>query len=102
MQDPYARHKRDHDLARTLARALAGIDPNAVDADGVQTNIVNCFVDDASGVTLGLRERGVLALGKGRRIRFVTHAQVDEASVDAAIGALAEIMPLRRARRAHA
>jgi threonine aldolase len=102
LQDPYARHKRDHDLARTLARALAGIDPNAVDADGVQTNIVNCFVDDASGVTLGLRERGVLALGKGRRIRFVTHAQVDEASVDAAIGALAEIMPLRRARRAHA
>jgi hypothetical protein len=42
------------------------------------------------------------ALGKGRRIRFVTHAEVDEASVDAAIGALAEIMPLRRTRRAHA
>ena len=102
LQDPYARHRRDHALARTLARGLAGIDPNAVDAEGVQTNIVNCFVDDASGIVRGLRARGILALGKGRRIRFVTHAQVDEASVEAAVAALAEILPLRRARRAHA
>jgi threonine aldolase len=50
----------------------------------------------------GLRARGVLTLGKGRRIRFVTHAQVDQASVDAAIGAFAEIRPGRTDRRAHA
>ena len=67
----------------------------------MQTNIVNCFVDDAAGITRGLRERGVLALSKGRRIRFVTHAQVDDASVDAAIGAFAEVRPRRTDSRAH-
>jgi hypothetical protein len=35
----------------------------------------------------------VLALSKGRRIRFVTHAQVDEASIEAAITAMADIRP---------
>jgi threonine aldolase len=102
LKDPYARHRRDHDLARQLARGLAGIDPDAVEAEGVQTNIVNCFVDDAAGIVRGLRARGVLALGKGRRIRFVTHAQVDQASVDAAIGAFAEVRARRTDRRAHA
>jgi threonine aldolase len=102
LRDPYARHRRDHDLARRLARGLAHIDADVVDASGVQTNIVNCFVDDARDITRHLRERGVLALAKGRRIRFVTHAQVDDASVDAALGALAEILPMRRDRRAHA
>ena len=46
------------------------------------------------GVTLNrrLRDRGVLANHKGPKIRFVTHSQVDEAAVDAAIRAFADIV----------
>ena len=64
-----------------------------VDAAGVQTNIVNCFVDGADAIVRGLGERGVRALAKGRKIRFVTHAQVDDASVDAALAAFADVLP---------
>ena len=39
-----------------------------------------------------LRSRGVLALGRGTKVRLVTHSQVDESSVDAAIGAFADIL----------
>ena len=102
LQDPYARHRRDHRLARRLAHGLAAVDPSLVEAEHVQTNIVNCFVDDARDIVRALGERGVLALGRGRKVRFVTHAQVDESSVDAAIEALAAILPMRGDRRAHA
>jgi threonine aldolase len=102
LQDPYVRHRRDHDLARRLALGLADIDASMVDAGGVQTNIVNCFVDNANAIMLDLRERSVLANARGRRIRFVTHAQVDEASVDAAIDAMAAILSRQHDRRRHA
>ena len=87
LRDPYPSHRRDHALARLLGRGLA----NLIDTAEAQTNIVNCFADDAGEVARGLRERGVLANAKGRKIRFVTHAQVDETSVETAIAAMAEI-----------
>jgi threonine aldolase len=97
LQEPYGQHRRDHAIARRLATGLAGIDASLVDLGGVQTNIVNChvrrFAEDADAILQRLREHGVLALGRGSRIRFVTHAQVDEASADAAVHALAEILP---------
>lgn len=96
LRDPYGLHRRDHGLARRLADGIAALDATLVDAARVQTNIVNCFVDrigaEAGVVLRALRERGVLALGHGPRIRFVTHAQVDEDSVDAAVGAFAEFI----------
>jgi threonine aldolase len=101
LQDPYPGHRRDNALAQRLAAGFAALSPALMDGD-VQTNIVNCFIDDAPAITRGLGERGVLALAKGRRIRFVTHAQVDEASVDAAIAALADVLAMRSKRRAHA
>jgi len=39
-----------------------------------------------------LRQRGILAIGKGRKIRFVAHAQVDGESVHAALAAMAAIL----------
>ncbi|MBV9835825.1 MAG: low specificity L-threonine aldolase [Alphaproteobacteria bacterium] len=92
LQDPYDGHRRDHELARRLARGLAALRPGLLDAPEVQTNIVNCFIDDAAAVTRRLGERGVLAIGRGRKIRFVTHRQVDDVSVDAAIAAFADIL----------
>ncbi|HZB56767.1 MAG TPA: GntG family PLP-dependent aldolase [Reyranella sp.] len=101
LQDPYCSHRRDNALARRLARGFADLSPELMSGD-VQTNIVNCFLDDAADIARALGERGVLALAKGRRIRFVTHAQVDEASVEAAVAALADILSMHRTRRAHA
>lgn len=93
LRDPYPAHRRDHRLARRLAAGLAGVDESLVAPGGVETNIVNCFVErwgrGADEVLPTLRAHGVLALGRGSRIRFVTHADVDEASVDAAIAAVA-------------
>jgi threonine aldolase len=101
LQDPYPGHRRDNALARRLAEGLTALSPALMDGD-VQTNIVNCFIDDAPAITRALAERHVLALAKGRRIRFVTHAQVDEASVDTTISALADVLAMHGKRRAHA
>jgi threonine aldolase len=101
LQDPYPGHRRDNALARRLADGFATLSPGLMDGD-VQTNIVNCFIDDAVDITRALGERGVLALAKGRRIRFVTHAEVDEASVEAAVAALGDVLAMQRKRRAHA
>lgn len=100
LRDPYPSHARDNRLARRLAEGIAGVAPSLVAADAVRTNIVNCFVDafaaDAGAIVQGLRERRILALGRGTKIRFVTHARVDEASVDAAVDALADILTQSR------
>lgn len=99
LRDPYPGLRRDHALARQLAVALAAIDASLVDVARVQTNIVNCvidrFADDAAPLVQALRARGVLANGKRHKIRFVTHAQVDEASVAAAARALADVLGSR-------
>ncbi|MGD9884078.1 MAG: low specificity L-threonine aldolase [Geminicoccaceae bacterium] len=96
LEEPWPALRRDHALARKLATGLAAIDPSLVDCAGVQTNIVNCFVDrfadDAAAIVGAFRQRGVLANGRRSRIRFVTHAQVDEEAVEAAVGALADVI----------
>jgi threonine aldolase len=103
LQDPYPMHKRDHVLAHRLARGLAKLDESLVDFGRVQTNIVNCFVDsfadDACEINAALRARGVLANSRRTKIRFVTHAQVDEVAVDHAIAAFAEALALFPRRR---
>jgi len=99
LRDPYPGLRRDHALARELARALAAIDASLVEVGRVQTNIVNCFVDrftdDAAPIVHALRRHGVLANGKRHKIRFVTHSQVDEASVAAAARAMADALASR-------
>jgi threonine aldolase len=96
LRDPYPQHKRDHVLAQRLARELARLDSSFVDLQRVQTNIVNCMVtrvaSDAGKINSQLSRRGVLANSKGPKIRFVTHAQVDETDVDAAVRAFADVL----------
>jgi threonine aldolase len=94
LEDPYTVHRRDHRLAARLARGLASIDESLVAVERVQTNIVNCFVDrfagDASEINRQLARRGVLAIARGTKIRFVTHYHIDEDAVDAAVSRFAE------------
>lgn len=96
LKDPYQVHRRDHELARRLARGLAAIDGSLVDVERVQTNIVNCFVDrfanDAGDINRALRAHGVLANSKRTKIRFVTHYHIDEAAVAAAVGCFATVL----------
>ena len=96
LRDPYRQLARDHALAQRLAHALANLDSSLVDLSRVQTNIVNCMVTrfdtDAGRINGELSRRGVLANSKGPKIRFVTHAQVNEADVDAAARAFADVL----------
>lgn len=97
LEDWAASHRRDHALARRLAEGLAAIEPSLVRLRTVQTNIVNCHVADAGAVNAAFRAAGILANAKRGRIRFVTHAEVNDASVDAALAAARAILPRKAA-----
>jgi threonine aldolase len=94
--DPIARHRRDHALAQRFATACADIDARLVDPAQVPTNIVYLNVGHVAGgadaVRRALAERGVHALGRGAMLRFVTHRDVDDASVRAAASALTTVL----------
>ncbi|HET7529906.1 MAG TPA: GntG family PLP-dependent aldolase [Mycobacteriales bacterium] len=86
----------DHRRARWLAESLAEVVPASVRPDETVTNIV--VIDlapaglDAATVAAGCRADGVLVSVVGpRRIRLVTHLDVDDGGVDRAL------MSLRRA-----
>jgi len=83
----------DHDNARRLARGVAEIP--GIDAAAPETNIV--FVEitgegiDGDVVLGALEDRGVLLIRFGpRRLRAVTHRDVDAAGIDRAVEALAD------------
>jgi threonine aldolase len=82
---------QDHEHARRLADALSEVDGFAVDRSRVMTNIV--MVDLSRGTSAQLvaaaKQQGVLMGAVGaKRVRLVTHLDVDRAGVDAAIAAL--------------
>lgn len=84
---------QDHARAQVLARALAEIDGVHVDPDAVETSIVRIDLDPGRGtaaeVAAALREQGVLAKVIGpHRLRMVTHLQIDDAAVEAAVSAM--------------
>ena len=87
----------DHAHARRLAEGLAETPGLEVDLETVQTNMV--FVDvvapglDAAGLVAGLEALGVRAGAVGaRRVRFVTHKDIDAAGTGAALDAAREVM----------
>jgi threonine aldolase len=88
----------DHDRARRLAVGLKKIPAIQLDADVPATNMV--FVSlaqasplDESRVVDGLAKRRVLVGAAGqRRLRLVTHHGIDDAAVDATVGAFAEVL----------
>jgi len=79
-----------------------GVPAVLVEVARVQTNIVNCYVDhfanDAGEINRALRQRGILALSKRTKIRFVTHYHIDDEAVAAALDAFATVIKsLRKA-----
>ena len=83
----------DHRRAGRLAAAVAEVAPAAVRAETVETNIVPLDLApleiDAATVAASCRAEGVLVSVAGpRRIRLVTHLDVDDSGVERAIAAL--------------
>jgi threonine aldolase len=81
----------DHERARKLAKAVAGLPGCKVDVAHVETNIL--FVErprgDAPALETKLRERGVATSALATdRLRFVTHRDVGDADVERAIAAM--------------
>jgi threonine aldolase len=91
------RLREDHENARHLAKGLATLDGVSLDPTSIETNIV--FFDllsdapSAPSVAKGLLEKGVRigAMGE-RRMRAVTHLDIDREGVEQAITAMAEVL----------
>ena len=83
----------DHRRAAELAAAVAEVAPNAVRTELVETNIVPLDLSpleiDASTIAASCRADGVLVSVVGpRRVRLVTHLDIDDAGVERAVTAL--------------
>ncbi|HZJ09317.1 MAG TPA: GntG family PLP-dependent aldolase [Trueperaceae bacterium] len=76
----------DHARARRLAEGLAGLPGVQLDLASVQTNIVSLEVADAAALAANCAAAGIAfnALG-ARKVRLVTHHQVDDADIDRAL-----------------
>jgi threonine aldolase len=83
----------DHSNARRFADGLAALDGVEIDLATVETNIAIFEVADGEGLVRDLAERGVemTALG-GRRVRAVTHLDVDEVGIDRALEVVGELL----------
>lgn len=95
LENNVERLAEDHEHARILAEGLAPLDGLDVDVSCVETNIVmaDCTAMDAAGLARECRERGVLFHPLGhRRIRLVTHLDVDRAMVGSALERIAETL----------
>ncbi|HZH31725.1 MAG TPA: GntG family PLP-dependent aldolase [Pyrinomonadaceae bacterium] len=86
----------DHANARRLAEGVAELPGVQIDPERVVTNIV---IFDIAGTGLSadaicarLHARGVLASGFGSSIRMVTHYDVSQADIDAAVKALRDAL----------
>ncbi len=87
----------DHANARKLAEGLAQLAPEAVDVDGVETNMVYLnlapFGRQAPEVSDALRAEGVLTIGfPGAAMRLVTHRDVSSSDLDRALDALRRVL----------
>ncbi|WP_428266123.1 low-specificity L-threonine aldolase [Haliangium sp.] len=88
----------DHDNARSLASALSELPGLSVDLAQVHSNIVMIDLDadapfDGPAVVAAASERGVLMYAPGpRRIRLVTHLDVDRAGCARAVEILADVV----------
>ncbi len=83
----------DHARARRLAEGLATLPGVELEPASVETNIVVLDVPDAPAFSAALAERGVRigAIGP-RRLRAVTHLDVDDDGIERALAAARQIL----------
>ena len=86
----------DHQNARVLAEGLAELPGVDIDPATVDTNIVIFSVGDAPGFVAAMAEGGVqLGALDGRRVRAVTHLDVDRAGIETALSVAGTALPSR-------
>lgn len=92
LEESPKRLHEDHTNAKVLAEGLANINGIEIDVETVETNIV---IFDISGtdktaaeIVAGLKDQGILSIGFGTKIRFVTHCDVASDDIEGVIGAL--------------
>lgn len=92
LEESPKRLHEDHDNARRLAEGIAQIPGIAIDAKTVETNIVIFDISgtgkSAAEIVGRLKDNGVLAIGFGSNIRFVTHLDVSQDEIETVIAAL--------------
>jgi threonine aldolase len=82
----------DHANARALAEGIGELPGATIDPASVETNIVIFEVADAAALERALApEVDLLAIGP-RRVRAVTHLDVDRAQIDVALSAIADAL----------
>jgi len=90
------RLKEDHQRAKRLAAAIAGLPGVDMDPGAIETNIIIFNFShprlSVSEFLTELRNRGVLALAFTGGIRLVTHKDVDDQDVDRAVAAFRQIL----------
>ena len=83
----------DHEHARLLAESLAKLPGVRIDPGEVETNIVILEVEDAPSVAGRLFDAGVQVSALGpRRLRAVTHGDVDRREIYRALAAFREVL----------
>jgi threonine aldolase len=81
----------DHTRARRLAEGVAEIMPGTIDPAAVESNML--FVDvaavghDVFDVRARLQAEGVLVTMVAGKVRMLTHVNIGDADIDAALGA---------------
>ena len=83
------RLKDDHALAEKLAAGLMKYDALKVAPAATNMVFVEVIGADSHGLVAFLAERGVGLYGRYGKLRWVTHLDIDEAAVDAALEAVA-------------
>lgn len=87
-----SRLAEDHENARVLASGLAELPGVSLDVGAVETNIVIFSVDDAPGLVRRLADRVELQAVDARRVRAVTHLDVNRADVERALAGFADVL----------
>ena len=87
----------DHANARRLAEALADMNPDAVELEAIDTNMVyvdvGVFGTTGAQVSEALRRDGILTLGSEAPVmRLVTHRDVSSDDIEIAILALQKVL----------
>ncbi len=94
LEDHPGKLAEDHRNARFLAAELAKISGITLDPAGIETNIVIFeLTESAAEVSRELKKRGVLMNAVGdRKMRAVTHYDVNREACETAIGVISEVM----------
>jgi threonine aldolase len=83
----------DHANARRLAEGLAELGQVSIDVSSVETNVVIFEVPDALAACGALWDQGIqLVPLDSRRIRAVTHLDVDRAGIERALEKMRSVL----------